>query len=225
MHNVCCFAAGAVGFNFKNMQNNTQLIPIIKQGYEQQLVDAGLLHKFLESQTRFNDWIVRKIEDYGFIEGRDFYSNLSKSTGGRKAIEYAVTLDMAKELAMLERNEKGKQARQYFIASEKELRRLQAALLQVYDEIKPLLQNCRSRMEDGINWYAVNQLRRMSNKGYVKSDRMRFFAEAGFVKQFIDGNLPRWYVKEEEVPRILNVIPGHHLSVAIVNLLKKGGTA
>ncbi|MFD2837902.1 antA/AntB antirepressor family protein [Azotobacter vinelandii] len=58
-------------------------------------------------QTRFNDWIGRRIEQYGFIEGEDFYSVLSKSAGGRPSQDYHLTLDMAKELAMVENNEKG----------------------------------------------------------------------------------------------------------------------
>ncbi len=85
-------------------------------------VNAKELWKFLEVQTRFNDWIARQIEEYGFFEGNDFYSNLSKSTGGRQAKNYTLTLDMAKELAMVERNEKGKQARRYFIECERKLK-------------------------------------------------------------------------------------------------------
>jgi len=81
--------------------------------------NARDLHAFLEVQTQFKDWIVRRIEEYSFEEGKDFCSNLSESTGGRPAKEYALSLDMAKELSMVERTEKGKQARQYFIDCER----------------------------------------------------------------------------------------------------------
>jgi len=91
--------------------------------------NARDLHQFLEVQTQFKDWIARRIEEYGFEEGKDFCSNLSESTGGRPAKEYALSIDMAKELAMVERTEKGKQARQYFIECE---RQAKAAL------VKPL---------------------------------------------------------------------------------------
>lgn len=84
-----------------------------------QTVNARVLHDYLEVGSAFKDWIARRISDYGFAEGRDFCSFLSESLGGRPAKEYAISLDMAKELAMVERNEKGKQARQYFIECER----------------------------------------------------------------------------------------------------------
>jgi len=108
----------------------TQLIPVFTGQINQQsvqLVDARLLHNFLEVVTRFNDWITRRIEEYGFIEGNDFYSKLSK-TKGRSKTDYHLTLDMAKELAMVERNEKGRQARRYFIECEKKLNQTQYSL-------------------------------------------------------------------------------------------------
>jgi len=82
--------------------------------------NARDLHEFLEVQTQFKDWIARRIEEYDFEEGKDFCSILSESTGGRPAKEYALSLDMAKELSMVERTEKGKQARQYFIECERQ---------------------------------------------------------------------------------------------------------
>ena len=87
-----------------------------------QLCNARDLHSALKVETRFNDWIDRRIEEYGFVEAEDFYSTLSKSRGGRPRIEYHLTLDMAKELAMIENNEVGRQVRRYFIRAEAELR-------------------------------------------------------------------------------------------------------
>lgn len=102
-----------------------QIIPIFTDVINQeqiQLVDAKLLHSFLEVDTRFNDWIKRRISEYGFSKDSDFYSNLSKTnTGGRSARYFHLTLDMAKELSMVERTEKGRQARKYFIECEKRL--------------------------------------------------------------------------------------------------------
>lgn len=59
------------------------------------------------------------MKEYGFDEGTDFYSFLSESTGGRPATDYQITLDMAKEIAMLQRNEKGKEIRRKLIELEK----------------------------------------------------------------------------------------------------------
>jgi len=84
-----------------------------------QTVNARELHTFLEVGTAFKDWIARRVSEYDFSEGTDFCSFLSESDGGRPAKEYAISLDMAKELAMVERTDKGKQARQYFIECER----------------------------------------------------------------------------------------------------------
>ena len=82
-------------------------------------VSARELHDFLEVKTAYKDWFPRMCE-YGFREGEDFCSFLSESTGGRPAQDAQLTIECAKEICMLQRNEKGKQARQYFIQLEKD---------------------------------------------------------------------------------------------------------
>lgn len=86
-------------------------------------VDARDLHYFLDVGTRFNDWIKRRIDDFGFVEGADFVVLKNEYNS-----EYHLTLDMGKELSMVERNDKGKQARQYFIECE---RRVKSPELQI----------------------------------------------------------------------------------------------
>lgn len=99
---------------------------LIKINPDTKAVSARELYVFLEIQSKFADWIKNRIAKYGFIENQDFVTiegfskNLEK--GGRPEIDYALTLDCAKELAMVEGNEKGKQARQYFIECEKALK-------------------------------------------------------------------------------------------------------
>lgn len=94
-----------------------------------QTVDARDLHAFLEVKTSFKDWIIRRIKECKFKEGYDFCSFLSESSGGRPSKDYALTLDMAKHLSMIERNDKGHEAREYFIECER--RAKQAAAPQV----------------------------------------------------------------------------------------------
>ena len=109
----------------------TQLIPLHSQtidGNAVETVNARELHAFLEVQTRFNDWIKNRIEQYDFVENQDFTTVTKNLENGGRSIEYHITLDMAKELAMVERTEKGKQARQYFIECERKLRETQAKL-------------------------------------------------------------------------------------------------
>ena len=88
---------------------------------EKPAVSARELHEFLEVETRFNDWFSRMCE-YGFTEGEDYYSFLSNRVdglAGKPRKDAALSIDMAKEICMIQRNEKGKLARQYFLALEK----------------------------------------------------------------------------------------------------------
>lgn len=84
---------------------------------EKPTVSGRTLHEALEVDTRYNDWFARMCA-YGFFEGKDFYSILSKSDGGRPSIDHAISIIMAKELCMLQRSEIGRSFRQYFIAAE-----------------------------------------------------------------------------------------------------------
>lgn len=92
-----------------------------------QTVNARELHAFLEIGKKFSDWVKERIEQYGFVDGADFTTTdgLSVPESGsakaraQKTIEYHITLAMGKELAMVERNAKGKEARTYFIECER----------------------------------------------------------------------------------------------------------
>lgn len=86
-----------------------------------QAVNARELHGFLQNKDHFATWIKDRISQYGFVENQDFMTFSENSEKGRPSKEYAISLDMAKELAMVERNEQGKKARRYFIECEKRL--------------------------------------------------------------------------------------------------------
>lgn len=126
-------------------------IPVITgrlAGQSVPLVEARLLHGFLEVGRDFSNWIKDRIVEYAFVEGEDFICivdrsdfspnqgkihhasefspNRAKNRRGRPSRDYFLTLDMAKELAMVERTPRGRQARRYFIACEQQLRQLQA---------------------------------------------------------------------------------------------------
>ncbi|OWP80080.1 hypothetical protein BWK63_12890 [Flavobacterium covae] len=98
-----------------------QLINITNQNGTS-VVSARDLHQFLESKQQFADWIKNRIQEYGFVEDVDFViaSEIYEAKrGGHNRKEYAITLDMAKELSMVEKTDKGREARRYFIAVEK----------------------------------------------------------------------------------------------------------
>lgn len=105
----------------KDLGNNEHLSSntLIAINYETPVptVSARDLHQALQVSTRYNDWFSRMC-DYGFRAGKDFYSNLSKSIGGRPSLDHEITIAMAKELCMLQRSHMGRKFRQYFIAIE-----------------------------------------------------------------------------------------------------------
>lgn len=102
---------------------NNELIKITKDNNGNSVVSGRDLHEFLEVNTQYTKWFNRMAE-YGFTENVDFaviVKNVydEKVFGGvRKITDHAMTLDMAKEISMIQRTDKGKQARQYFIAIE-----------------------------------------------------------------------------------------------------------
>lgn len=93
------------------------LIPINYDG-EQPTVSARGLHEKLHIETPFKKWIDRMCE-YGFEEFKDFWTKMSESTGGRPSTEYDLSIDMAKQICMIQRSPEGKQIRQSFIDLEK----------------------------------------------------------------------------------------------------------
>ncbi len=97
------------------------ITPITEEGTDEIRISGRQLHMALDVQTRYNDWFARMCE-YGFTEGVDFYSNLSKTSevGGRPSVDHLMTLSMAKEIAMLQRTDKGKEVRRYFIQLEED---------------------------------------------------------------------------------------------------------
>lgn len=92
---------------------------LVKVNFDTQTVSARELHEQLHIGTRFNDWFPRMTE-YGFLEGTDFYSKMSKTdNGGRPSTDYEISVDMAKQICMIQRTPEGKAVRQYLIDLEK----------------------------------------------------------------------------------------------------------
>lgn len=132
---------------------------LIKVNYENSnrpTVMGRDLHEVLEIKTAYKDWFPRMCE-YGFIEGEDFCSILSESTGGRPSTDHQLTIDMAKEICMIQRTDIGRKVRKYFINVENE-----------YKEIK--LTNLRESRPDKSHSLEVKEMNarvRMSNQ-YLK---------------------------------------------------------
>lgn len=115
--------------------SHNQLIPVFAghiAGAATQLCDARTLHVFLQVKRDFTDWVKGRIRKFKFVAGEDFIAvanlsspnlgsaNLSSKARAQKLTDYHLTLDMAKELSMVENNEQGRAARRYFISCEKQ---------------------------------------------------------------------------------------------------------
>jgi len=196
----------------------TELIQITTTEQGSKVVSARELHLFLEVKTRFNDWIKNRIIKYGFLEGTDyvevtkilesddqggFTENLVKpSTGGRPEIDYALTLDMAKELSMVERNPKGKEARQYFIEAERNLKKLQTASPSVE---QTLLQQA----------YALIETQQKQNEQQQQINQLR--AEVEYIKAI--GHRPPIALTPDPVPVVVNRKPAGMVRQQIIRLI------
>jgi len=143
-------------------------------------VNARELHTFLEVDSNFTTWIKRRIEDYGFIEKQDFIS-LSKNGkqdhgfwGGQNKSDYYITLDMAKELAMVERNHKGRLARRHFIEAEKRALQGMADIAKISAEIlkaRPLWQKIARYKDLGLNHAEISKLVSLSTSAVRENVR------------------------------------------------------
>ena len=155
----------------------SSLIPVVSDqinGKSVLTVDARELHVCLGVATKFQDWIVRRIHEFGFMQDTDFrvilkFENDESRFGGTVAIkEYRLSLDMAKELAMVERTEKGRMVRRYFIDCERlarsqhaDLTRLQTQLAACHAELlqaKPVWGKIARYKRLGLNHVEIGLL-------------------------------------------------------------------
>ena len=99
-----------------------ELINITLNDSHEPVVSGRQLHEALGVKTKYADWFNRMIE-YGFTENQDFLllkNEQQTGRGGHNKVDHVIKLDMAKEIAMIQRTERGKQVRQYFIQVEKD---------------------------------------------------------------------------------------------------------
>lgn len=99
--------------------NENFVVKVIENEKGQQTVSSRELHYFLGIKSRHSDWIKNRINKYNFIENFDYTKTLVQCIRGQNKYDYKITLNMAKELCMIENNEKGKEARRYFIECER----------------------------------------------------------------------------------------------------------
>ena len=139
-----------------------------------QLVSARELHKFLENTDNVNTWFKRQADRAMLVENEDFTSVAILQTSGQKAIDYAISLSSAKEIAMLNGGDRGKQARLYFIECEKQLqskapKTLKEALilaLQQQEQIELLeakTENLNTVLDNLLEWVSILKVAKFNN--------------------------------------------------------------
>ena len=188
------------------MMNDLKTIDIKLNNDLEPMVVGRDLHKMLEVATPYDKWFPRMAE-YGFMEGEDFSTFLSESTGGRPAVDHLIKIDMAKELCMIQRTEKGKQARQYFIQIEKDYNspeKIMARALQIAQkEISSLKIECASMKPKALFADAVSashtsiligELAKLIKQNGVNIGQTRLFAwlrdEGYLMKSGSSRNMP-----------------------------------
>jgi phage anti-repressor protein len=95
-----------------------ELVPVYTTSTGEKVVYGTELHEVLDVKSRFNDWVKNRLEDCEAVENTDFQTFTKNLVKGRPSVDYIIKLNTAKEMAMLERNTKGKQVRRYFIEVE-----------------------------------------------------------------------------------------------------------
>ena len=177
-------------------------------------VNARDLWKFLESKQDFSTWIKRRIEKYDFIEGQDYLLHKfveQLPSGAKHCIEYLISLDMAKELAMVENNERGRQARQYFIEVEKRFRHAGNLVEVIRAALTPIIrenEQYRARLELARNFLPNGNPGDLNRAGLPKNKFRRgcYVARNGRDISLLMENptLPGLF---EEIP--VNLMNGH----------------
>ena len=176
-----------------------------------QLVDARELHRKLQTRRDFSNWIKGRIQEYGFIENEDYFTenqwfakigeskdienkNFTNIGGDRRSKNYFLTINMAKELAMVERNEWGRKIRRYFIEMEK-------IAQQSIIKMPPSLNVYGKEALPYIEWLLLHQYSVTSGQYHhrIKKHPQQFYRTA-------EG---KWYINKEFADALLQLRNGY----------------
>ena len=117
-----------------------ELVPVYETSTGEKVVYGSELHEVLGVKSRYREWIDRRLLDIDAVENEDFQAAEISAPSGQTKKEYIIKLDTAKEMAMLERNEKGKQVRRYFIQVEKKYKSASLATQELSPQLQVMIQ-------------------------------------------------------------------------------------
>lgn len=204
---------------------NTELIPttqLVLNNENTTAISARELWKFLESKQDFSTWIKRRIEKYEFVEGRDYLlHNFVEQlpSGAKHGIDYCISLDMAKELAMVENNARGRQARQYFIEVERHYRQTAITSESIVAALMPVIrenEQFRAKLELARNFLPLGRPGELNKDGLPRNQ----FRRGCFVSR--NGRNVSLLMENPNLPGIYEEIPVNLLNNSNTRLLEMG---
>lgn len=179
-----------------------EIVPIYENSKGERLINARELHKALESKRQFANWMRQRIEHYEFAEYQDFFTfnkfvkRDQKDNLGNRIIEYYLTIDMAKELCMVENNEVGRKIRKYFIEVEKRYRSIVESPQNIFDV-----------MHLALNQIEENEKRLKSVEDVSKQNT----EEIQNIKKKIDVIIQKDYCLASDIAEQLNIFSENDL--------------
>ena len=203
--------------DFKIIEGDIVFIYENKKG--EKLINARELHEKLGNKRKFSDWIKQRIEQYGFVENQEFFSFsqiCEKPQGGRPSKEYYITVDMAKELCMVENNEIGKKLRVYFIEVEKRYRSIIESPQNIFDVMRIAL----DQIEQNEKRLSLVENETKENKYKIKQNS----EEIEEIKKKIDVIIQKNYCLASDIAEQLEIysennLPHSNLIGAIARML------
>jgi phage anti-repressor protein len=179
---------------------NQELIPVVETEIDGDLVEtcnARDLHAFLGVKRDFSNWIKIRINQYKFEVNVDYLKVIAKSgenpLGGRPEQEYHLTLDMAKELAMVENNDQGRQVRRYFIERERQALAVMRLLAEQAKELNEHVKGFEKRISRLEQAHLTGGPRRQVETDGVKYEEADYLdRETWFTPTELGGRLKLW---------------------------------
>lgn len=184
-----------------------ELVPVYETDQGIKVVNGRELHQVLQSKQDFSTWVKKRLSECDALENEDFdllHNSVEQISGTKHRIDYLIKLDIAKEMAMLERNEKGKEVRRYFIRIEKKYKEnimpkdLPAALRAYADEVERRQiaerekENLQKELDYSKEWLSIKRVAAINNVSW-KTFQWRKLKEVGEqmgygVKKIFDAN-------------------------------------
>lgn len=163
--------------NLKVIEN--ELVPVYETSTGEKVVYGSELHSVLEVKSNYRDWIRNRLSDCEAVEKEDYEAAKILAPSGQTKIDHIIKLDTAKEMAMLERNEKGKQVRRYFIQVEKK-----------YKE---------KTIREGITQKPEKKKKNLSAANMLVKTVSGIFKDAGVDPMFIAAEAKRLYKEQADI--------------------------